>query len=169
MFHVCKGISYEFQCLFPWLCFSHDSFTLYVCVYSWFLFHEHICALCFIDFECQLLCDFHVFMGCMIWFHILKDFLLVFKNIFKLVSILQMVEFSNYAYLLSNHNFWKPLPFKGGWMGDHALYTLLEYLLNLCMIRGGKYELYTWSSLYFYWYQNWYFICLYTHMCFLYM
>ena len=31
--------------------------------------------------------------------------------------------------------FKKPLPSKGGWMGDHALYTLLEYLLNLCMIR----------------------------------
>jgi len=34
-------------------------------------------------------------------------------------------------------------PPKGGWLGDHALYTLIEYLLNLCMKRvvGMSYTL----------------------------
>ena len=34
-------------------------------------------------------------------------------------------------------------PPKGGWLGDHALYTLIEYLLNLCMNRvvGMSYTL----------------------------
>ena len=45
VFHVCKGISFEFKCLIfmilliTW--FLHSIFG----VYSWLYFHEHICAL----------------------------------------------------------------------------------------------------------------------------
>ena len=37
--------------------------------------------------------------------------------------------------LFSKYSFWKLLPSKGGWLGDHALCTLLKIYWNLCMIK----------------------------------
>ena len=34
--------------------------------------------------------------------------------------------------LFLNSYFAKPLPIKGGWMGDYALYAFNEYLSNMC-------------------------------------
>ena len=74
-----------------------------------------------------------------------------------------MVEFSNYVKNIFKSYFWKPLltP-KGGWMGDHALYALIENLFNMCMNRvvGMSYILD--PHYIFNWYHNWYF-----HVCIL--
>ena len=80
-----------------------------------------------------------------------------FGRVFKLVKII----FNSY--------FWKPLPSKGGWMGDHALHALIENLFNMCMNRvvGMSYThdlhviLFLYAHMYFlYIYAsnfNWYF------------
>ena len=103
---------------------------------------------------------FHGIYFCFIPY--LKDFVLVFKFFIKLVRILHMVEFSNLLKLFSNL-FLKALThFKGGWMGDHALYALLKILLNICMkwvVGSMSYTLD--SHCIFNWYHNWYFyVCI---------
>jgi len=37
VFHVYKGISYEIHCLFSWLYFSHDSYTLTLFVFTHYI------------------------------------------------------------------------------------------------------------------------------------
>ena len=107
-------------------------YTLYL-VYSWFLFHENIYAL--LLFESRFSCAFHIS-----WIHLyfilyLKDFALVFKIIIKLVSLFfNLIEFSNMIKVFSNHIFENSCQPKGGWMSDHALYTRIEYLSDMCII-----------------------------------
>ena len=102
------------------------------CVYSWFLFHEHICASSL--FECRFSCNFYT-----TWIHLyfipyLKNFVLVFKVIIKLVSLFfNLVKFSNMLNYFQTLIFENPT-FKDGWMGVYALYTLtLKIYLNMCM------------------------------------
>ena len=81
------------------------------------------------------------FMNYMTWFHVLKNLSLVISNYFKLVRILYFGRVFQTCYIFKSY-FWKLLPNKGGWMGDHALYTLLEYLLNSCIIREVAWVIY---------------------------
>ena len=88
--------------------------------------------MCFIDFECQLLSDFHVSWIYTCFIPYLKDFVQVFKIIIKLVAYFFILEeFSIMLKLFSNPIFESP-PSKGGWIGDHALYTLIENLFKTC-------------------------------------
>ena len=97
----------------------------------------------------------------------LKDFVLVYKIIIKLVALFFiLVEFSNMLKLFSNSYFWKPLPSKGSWMGDHTLYAQIENPFKHVHEYGDRYELYTWSSLYFQLVYQLIFSCLYTHLWF---
>ena len=99
-----------------------------------FFIQEHIYALS--PFECQFSCNFHIS-----WIHLyfipyLKDSVLVFKIIIKLVSLfLNLVEFSNMLNYFQTLIFKNPYQPKGSWMGDHALYVFNEYLSNMCMNR----------------------------------
>ena len=62
--------------------------------------------------------------------------------------------------LFSNPIFWKPLPSKGGWMGEHALYAQIENHFNMYMNRV-VFMRYTFDShCVFNWYHNWYLFCI---------
>ena len=106
-FHIYKGNSYELHCLFQWFCWLHDSYTHIILIYSWFCFHE--LYMCFIDLECRWSCDLHVFYGiysCFIPY--LKNFVLVFKIILKLVFIFQLIVIFKHVKLFSNHIYENP-------------------------------------------------------------
>ena len=62
-FHIFdKEFHIEHKCLFPWLCFSHNSSTLTLHdVFSWLCFHESY--MCFIDFWVSIVEWFSCFHG----------------------------------------------------------------------------------------------------------
>ena len=92
----------------------------------------------------------------------LKDFVLVYKIIIKLVALFFiLVEFSNMLKLFSNPIFENSYLPKGGWMGDHALYAQIENLFNMCMNKEVIMSYLLDSHYIFNWYHNWYFyICI---------
>ena len=79
-----RNFIFKLNCLFPWLCLSHKICTLTLLdVFSWFYFHEYY--MCYIEFECHWLSDFHVSWISSCFIPYLKDFVLVYKFIIKLV------------------------------------------------------------------------------------
>ena len=123
---------------------------------TWLCFHEY--DMCFIDFECWWSCDLHVFheiYSCFI--SCLKNFVLIFQIYHKTsYVILHLEEFSIMLNYFQTY-FWKPLPLKGGWMGDHALWAELKIFLNKCMIGWKVFMSYTLDPhCVFNWYHNWY-------------
>ena len=119
----------ELNCLFSWLCLSLNTCTLTSFLFSHdFIFTSLIWALYI--FECHWLSDFHVFHGIYSYFiPYLKDFVLVFIIIFKLVIILQLIEFSKMLKLFSILCLKTHHPM-GGWMGDQALCAQIENLFK---------------------------------------
>jgi len=80
-----RNFIFELNCLFSWLCLSHKTCTLTLLdIFSWFYFHEYY--MCYIDFECHWLSDFHVSWISSCFIPYLKDFVLVYNFIIKLVA-----------------------------------------------------------------------------------
>ena len=158
-----EGIHIELNCLFPWLCLSHNTCTLTSFLFTHDLFSWDY--MCFIDLWVLMIMWLTCFHGIYSYFiPYLKDFVLVFKIIIKLVTYFFVLEVIfqlclNYFHIL----FWKSLPSKGGWLGDRALYAHIENLFkHVHEMSGREYELYTWFSLYFHlvslYHFNWYHI-----------
>ena len=106
---------------------SFYDFVDYMTFYTLCLMFTHdLFSWDYMSFYCYLSVDDHViFMFS--WIHScfipnLKDFILVFKIIIKLVRILHFSRVFQTCYIFKSY-FWKPLPFKDGWLGDHALYA----------------------------------------------
>ena len=86
-----------------------------------FCFHE--LYMCFIDFECQLLSDFHVFMDIYLFYSLLEGFHTSFQDYHKTSSYSSLGSVFNYAKIIFKLIFENSFLPKGGWMGDHALYA----------------------------------------------
>jgi len=102
VFHVYKEFHMKFYCLFPWLCFSHNFCTLTLFdVFSWLCFHKYY--MCYINFECWYLCDFHIFIDIVLFYSLLEGFRTSFQDYHKTSCvILLLVEFSIMLKLFSN-------------------------------------------------------------------
>ena len=131
----------ELNCQFSWLCVSHFTNTLTLLVYSCFVFMSHIYTSLNLSVGYHVNFMFHEKYFCFIPY--LKDFVLVYK-----ISHLTSCEIFRYGrvfqiYFIFQTYFWKPLPFKGGWMGDHAMYAYIENHFKLEHEMGGRlYEIY---------------------------
>ena len=147
-------MSYSMISLIPWL------FTLCVWCLLMICFHKIIWAL--LLFECWWLCDFHVsrIFSCFILF--LKDFVLVYKFIIKLVVYSSRSRVSNILSYFQTHIFENPYHRRAvGWTIMPCMLKI-EYSFNMCMNRmvGMSYTLD--PHYIFNWYHNWY-----VHVCIL--
>ena len=126
-----------------WLCSSHCictlTFIVYSCLFSWawymlygpWVFSDHVIYMYFMKYN-------------FVFIPYLKDFVLVYK-FFHITScgILRYGR-SFQAYYIFQTYFWKPLPSKGGWMGDHAhVCFIVKIILNLSMKWVVGYMRYT--------------------------
>ena len=91
----------------------------------------------------------------------LKDLILVFKIIFKLVFIPQLVVIFKYVQIFFKSYFWKSLPTLGRMVERRCLICPYWISFKLVHDKGGRYELYTWSSCYC--------IFVYSYMFFIYV
>ena len=136
-----------------WLYFSHNSCTLTLLdVFSWLYFHEYY--MCFIDFECQLLSDFHVFMDIFMFYSLLEGLHTIFQDYHKLVVYFFILkEFSNLLKLFSNPIFENPfLQRADGWATMPCVPNWKSILT--CAWKGGNMS-YTLDPYYiFNWYHN---------------
>ena len=84
--------------------------------------------------------------------------------------ILHLVEFSIMLKIIFKSYFWKPLPSKGGWMGDHALFAQIENHFKLVHDRVVSMSYTLDPHCVFNWYHNWYLFCILIfvsiHLCF---
>ena len=108
-------------------------YTLYL-LFTHDLFSEIICTL--LLFECWWLCDFQVSWNIFFFYSLLEGFCTNFQDyqktscvIFHFGRVFQKCKIYFQSY------FWKSLPNKGGWMGDHTLYAQIENYFNMCMNR----------------------------------
>jgi len=137
-----KGISFELKCLISMILLITWLFTLYV----WYLLMIFV-SWGYMSFYYYLSVDDRVIF-IFSWIHscfipYLKDFVLIYKIIIKLVRILQIGRVFKPVEIFSSpifENLYQP---KGGWIGDHALYAQIENLFNMCMNRvvGMSYTL----------------------------
>ena len=79
----------------------------------------------------------------------LKDFVLVFKIIIKLVAYFFILEEFNYTKIIFKFIFLKIPPSEGRLVGRPYLVCLIENLFKHVHEKGGNHELHIWSSLYF--------------------
>ena len=113
--------------LITWLC----TLTLFD-VYSWFIFMRLYELYCYLSVDDCVIVIFHGLYSCFILYW--KDFVLVFKFIIKLLHILHYGRVFKYAKKNFKLIFENTYPFKGGWLGDHALYAQIENHFNMYMI-----------------------------------
>ena len=128
-------------------------------LFPWLYFHESY--MCYIDFECQLLSNFHVFRNIFLFYSLLERLRTSFQDYYKTTCVfLHFGRVFKLVKIIFKSYFWKPLPSKGDWMGDHALYAQIENLFNMYMNRVGGMS-YTLDPHYiFNWYHNWYLFCI---------
>ena len=142
-------VSIELHCFILWICWLHDFCALYI-IYLLMIF-DSWAYMCFIDLWVSII----VYLAC---FHGIYIVLFLTLKFFKLVIYSSIGRVFNLHYIIFKSCFWKFLPFKGGWLGDQALYAHIVYLFKHMHDRMDAMS-YTWFL--------WYFI-LYTYV-FLYM
>ena len=149
----------SFNCLFSWLCLSHKTCTLTLLdIFSWFCEYY----MCYIDFECHWLSDFHVSWNIFLFYSFLEGFRarLQFYHIITSCVFFILVEFSIVLKLFSNL-FLKTRTHHGRLVGRPCLVCIIENLFELVLEMGGReYELYTCPHCIFNWYHNWYLFCI---------
>jgi len=133
--HVLRNI--ELYCLVSCLCVSHNTCTLtsFKC-FSWLCFHEYVWALWILSVLVTMW--FTYFSWNIFLFYSLLEGFRTSLQVFHLTScgILRYGRVFQTYYIFQTY-FWKPLPSKGGWLGDHALYVYIENHFKHVHEMGG--------------------------------